>query len=375
MSTAKTYCSVHRGVSCGLLALLSLIAVAAPACERDGRTKSKYQGWQFEWDNDAFARTDRWFTNGLRFSSVYCRPIESATPVAAKVMQLGQMFLLDREVQKAPAPTAAAKPADLPSSAPLGVSLGFGQLMYTPADIRQPQPQLDDRPWAGALYGVVSVFAFQGDHYQASDLKLGVTGRASQAGQVQRSWHRLIGADRPEGWEQQLKTAALVQLGHVRLWRFGDKPAADDRWGFHLGGAGSIGTHRSYASVLAGASLGWQKDRNPVFAVGNDGDLIIQDMENREAFRHLLLFSNLSLSAVGHNRFITGNTAGGRSQVKLRRAVAAWQIGFSYPLGRRYRLMYTHTLRSPEFEARDSRLHGNPVQRWGTLSLNFDASP
>jgi len=260
----------------------------------------------------------------------------------------------------------------------IGFSYPLGRryrLMYTPADIRQPQPQLDDRPWAGALYGVMTVFAFQGNHYQASDLKLGVTGRASQAGQVQRGWHRLIGADRPEGWEHQLKTAALVQLGHVRLWRFGDKQAADDRWGFHLGGAGSIGTHRSYASVLAGASLGWQKGRNPVFAVGNDGDLIIQDMENREAFRHLLLFSNLSLSAVGHNRFITGNTAGGRSQVKLRRAVAAWQIGFSYPLGRRYRLMYTHTLRSPEFEARDANLHGNPVQRWGTLSLNFDASP
>lgn len=350
-----------------LAAWLVAAAWSACACESevDGRKIERgdadgYQGWQFEWDNDSFARTDRWFTNALRLSQVYCRRAGSTERLTDRLSDVGQHLL-----------GAAVTKGDETLSSRLGVVYTVGQLMYTPARIVDSRPQRFDRPWAGALYGAITVFGYKGNDFQATDLKLGLTGRASLADRTQREWHRFVGADRPEGWEHQLRSRPFLQLGHLRLRRFGDT-GASDRFGFHLGGAGAVGTHRSYASLLGGMSVGRLGGKNPVFAVGNDGDLIIQDLGDRESFRNVLFFTNVSLTAVAHNRFITGDTAAGPSDVRLRHGVAAWQAGVSLPLGRSWRVLYSHTVRTPEFRSRVTDRVGG-TQRWGTVSLNYDA--
>lgn len=339
-------------------AALLLACATASACEEPSRPADGYQGWQFEWDNDAFARTDRWFTNALRLTWVYCDPPSQQSPLSAEVVRLGRNLL-------------GARVRSDGTDGRLGAAYAIGQVMYTPADIAIATPQRDDRPWAGYLFGGLTVFGYKGREYQATDVKLGWTGKASLAGQTQRAFHKAIDAEYPAGWEQQLRSRLGLQLGHLRLTRYGDAERSD-RLGFHTGYGGNVGTLRTYGSVHAGLTYGRLRSSNPVFAVNNDGDLIIQDFGNRQAFEHWLLFANISGTAIVANRFVTGNTDGGRSEIRLRRAVGAMQLGVSAPKVLGMRLLYVHTVRTSEFESRTTPRDG-PTQRWGTISLNYDA--
>ncbi|MFG6441427.1 lipid A-modifier LpxR family protein [Roseateles sp. LKC17W] len=320
--------------------------------------KSGYRGWQFDWDNDMFARTDRWFTNAMRVSWVVERPHREADPISARLLD-ARSLLLGQALLAAPAQGEKSGQ---------GIAYNVGQLMYTPADITISAPQHLDRPWSGALYAGATVFGYRSQMFESTDLKLGVAGRGSKAAWVQRKWHRLIGADYPAGWEHQQPSRPFVQAQHMALRSFGDRGGASDRWGFHTGYAAAVGTHRSYASLLAGLSLGWQAGRNPVFAVSNDGDLVVHDLGETQALRRLLVFANVSATAVGHNRFITGRTVSGDPELRLRRGVAALQLGANLPLGRHWRVMYTHTLRSAEFVSNRGPAR-EASQRWGTVSL------
>jgi hypothetical protein len=113
---------------------------------------------------------------------------------------------------------------------------------------------------------------------------------------VQREWHRLIHADRPAGWPHQFKTRPMAQIRHLQLSRRGDTRLAGC-FGCHTGTHAALGTRRSDASLLAGASQGQQAGNHPVFAVGNDGDLSTQDLDKRNACRHLLVLSNFTHTA------------------------------------------------------------------------------
>jgi len=317
---------------------------------------------QFEWDNDYFGRTDRWFTNALRLNLNVREPDADKDVLTHWLLQATSLEPADE-----PALSAAQ------SGVCRGISLGLGHLIYTPADIRVDTPQPMDRPWAGVLYGSLARFGFKDKHYWQTELKLGTTGRASRAGHLQRWWHRVIEDDRPAGWHHQLKRRPFVQLSHMKLRRWGDGDDTNDRFGWHWGWGAALGSHRAYASVLAGGSLGWQRGRNPVFAVSNDGDLVVRDFNEQAAYRRPLAFVSVSLTAVAYNRLITGDTAAGRSDIRLRRGVAAWHAGFALPLGKSSHFQYTHTLRSAEFDS-NAQGHGRRTQRWGTgaLVVNFD---
>lgn len=320
-------------------------------------------GLQFVLENDLFGKgkTDRWYTNGLRVSWRQRQPRqgEALTRMAFEVADVG--------LGDAVAEDAGGKRS---------IVWTLGQNMYTPRRIHIATPQRGDRPWAGWLYLGATAQGFRGDRFQQTDLKLGCTGGCSRADRLQRWVHDELDATYPAGWEQQIKSGAHVQLSHMQLWRRGDKQgrrASGDRFGIHGGFGATAGTLRTYATVMAGVVVGSLEGENPVFALSNDGDLVIQDFDESQALRRWLGFVNVSGTAVARNRFVTGATPYGRSEVELRRWVTAWQWGLSIPLDRwfdRTRLVFSQTSRTSEFSTPVmDRKEG--VQRWGTLSLNM----
>lgn len=366
----------------GTLLALCATSPGSQACVEDAKRPDGFQGRQFEWENDAFARSDRLFTNGMRLSWVYCERANQDAPVTTTALSLGKAVLGDEVLTPAP-DEKGMKP-------PRGVAIVYqvGHNLYTPqyivrADaVRNGVPWTSDRPWSGLAYGGVGIFGYRGQWYHATDVKFGVAGRGSGAAFVQREWHRIVDSTYPEGWEEQTERRWVLQVGHMRLWRAGDTEA-NDRFGFHLGGAVNAGTLRSYATLLAGMSFGLQPGSNPVFAVSNEGDLVIQDFGKRKAFKRWLVFANASVSAQGTNHLITGRTAGPRPDVRLRRWVGAVQFGVSSrelcdPFGGRLydgcaRLIYTHTVRTADFES-PARPGQAPSQRTGTVSINWSPS-
>ena len=96
----------------------------------------------------------------------------------------------------------------------LRVSYAFGQSIFTPENISQRALVFPDRPYAGWLYGGVGLIANQHRDPQKAwqrvfdlmELNLGLIGPESFADDTQINWHKAVGAARPRGWKNQLKT-------------------------------------------------------------------------------------------------------------------------------------------------------------------------
>jgi len=95
------------------------------------------------------------------------------------------------------------------------VSWSLAQEMHTPDDITNPNPPLDDQPYAGVLYLDSVIYSRKGRWAHAWQLRLGVVGPASQADNVQKWLHEVIGSDEPMGWDTQLPDEPILNVGYT----------------------------------------------------------------------------------------------------------------------------------------------------------------
>jgi hypothetical protein len=95
------------------------------------------------------------------------------------------------------------------------VSWSLAQEMHTPDDITNPNPPLDDQPYAGVLYLDSVIYAKRDRWAHAWQLRLGVVGPASQADNVQRWIHDLTGSNEPMGWDTQLPNEPILNVGYT----------------------------------------------------------------------------------------------------------------------------------------------------------------
>ena len=96
------------------------------------------------------------------------------------------------------------------------MTIGFGQMMYTPNDKTRSDLIKDDRPFAGALMLSLGYNARRGDTLRTSQIRVGVVGPSSLARQTQNWWHDTIGVDKFNGWRHQLRDEPVLQLLHER---------------------------------------------------------------------------------------------------------------------------------------------------------------
>lgn len=185
--------------------------------------------------NDAFfGRDGGGYTNGVFFSSI--RAPSPGTETVAAPLLLGPVAGL-----------LGVRSATLASSS-------LGQIMITPRDITRREPDPADAPYIGALVYRATQIEVEGDLANMASLNIGVIGPASGAEQTQRAIHRLIGSDRPEGWDSQVSNRPLIGLERyvARRFAWGDRPVGGGASGdVVLQGGGMLGNLES----LAGASV------------------------------------------------------------------------------------------------------------------------
>ncbi len=158
-------------------------------------------------ENDSFGsppgpHQDRHYTQGLKFA-----------------YRAG-----DNDFRNATAALSAALPtfAIDPSAADLGFV--FGQNIYTPTNLQLKNPDPNDRPYAGWLYGGVflqrrGLTAGSIPVLESFEADLGIVGPGSLGGTMQKSWHEMLHIDTPKGWDHQLKTEPGLEIKYARLWR------------------------------------------------------------------------------------------------------------------------------------------------------------
>lgn len=246
-----TACGDHPGIGSVVslrrpAALLVLGATLTVRLWAGGATTPTRDDWtlSFYYENDLFYDTDRYYTNGTKFSWIspnlsetFARAAETPGWLRPVVRQLP--FVNEPGIHK-------------------NIVFSIGQNLYTPTDIVATEPQFDDRPYAAWLYLGVGLHNQTERWLDTIELNLGVVGPWALGEQTQNFVHRARGLQTAEGWDNQIKNEVVVNLIFERRWRrelFGGRTG----WGAdvlnHAGG--SLGTLFTYLNTGGGIRFGW----------------------------------------------------------------------------------------------------------------------
>lgn len=322
------------------LICLTLLALALPAAALE--TPPAGSEFQLFVENDMLARTDRYYTNGLKLGVGL--PFDLLQVPAAELLR-----------QFAPEASEGAH-----------LGLFLGQNMYTPRDITQSAAQPFDRPWAAWLYlGGVAQRA-RGNRLDTVEIDLGMVGPAALGEAVQKNWHHLIGVKQPRGWDNQIPNEPAFVATYLQKRKYGDA-----RTDIVLHGGASLGSVMTLAR--AGAML--RMGRN-ITGFGPDtiepGGAMLHGTRasggGERKGTEWYLFAGVDQRLVARNIFLDGALFRDGPSVERRPHVWDLSLGFSLRVDG-LRFSWTRLQRSEEFY---TAAGSGGRQKFDSLNLGFE---
>ncbi|NLF16098.1 MAG: lipid A deacylase LpxR family protein [Lentisphaerae bacterium] len=332
---------------CLVVAALAACAGTAPAGARP--RPNDLQSLTVYYENDLFTDTDRYYTSGVRLS------------------WLSQ----DLEAKDVPA-WAHATSDRLPWLRRDGwtnnLGLALGQCIYTPEKTAREVPDPKDRPYAGWLYGSVALHHKNATRLHMLELTLGIVGPEALGEVAQNGVHDVRHLRKAKGWDHQLGTEPGLMLTYDYRQRLGtigdpDGVAADLLSSLRLN-AGNVLT-----AATAGVTgrIGWNLPRDfhgsRIHASGYATPPADADTIATGRSFSLFLYATAEGSAVAHNLFLDGNTFRDSPSVDRQPWVGGGELGAGCSWSR-YRLTYSHVVRSKEFHTQDG------AQQYGSICLS-----
>ncbi|MDH4471920.1 MAG: lipid A deacylase LpxR family protein [Fluviicola sp.] len=269
-----------------------------------------------QYENDLFVQTDRYYTQGIALNYKTVLPATSF---------FGGLFF------------------QVPSSGKR-MSLGLDQQVFTPTSIRSDSLLNGDRPYAATLH-LTSVFETVDTlrhRIFGWQFSLGMIGPAALGKETQTGIHKATNNFLPLGWQHQLNTGLLVDLGaHVNY-----RVIAVHRWlSLDVNAQANLGTGNT--SLLAG------------------GNLNICLINNRLAIG---FYTKPALRVVGYDATLQGSLIGLKSEYvvasnRMKRLISEQETGVHLQLN----------CFSMDFWLRfQSNLFDGAVNhRWGGVRLSF----
>lgn len=342
----KSISPLNRLVFCCWLCFFSAGVVPAQASSEIGRAEKnddRRRIFSLTLENDLVAGMDDNYTNGVRFS--FLSAVNDVPHFIRRTVKGSGLFPEDGKTR---------------------IEYTIGQNMYTPADIETRNPPLNDRPYAGWLYGSVGLVSENGRHLHQLELKLGVIGPSSYADEAQTFIHRnLSNSPEPAGWHTQLPDEPVIQLTYQASWPTYKKIGfpwlkADLMPTFSL----AVGTVFDYLEGGFIVRLGNRLLDDygpPKIQPSPPGSSYFAS--NSDLF-NWYLFAGANGRLVAHNIFLDGTVFKDSRQVDKHYGVADLIVGVNMVIGATYRLTYTHVFRTPEFEGQSG------LERYGSLTLS-----
>jgi len=305
-----------------------------------GCEEHRISEFQFTGENDVlvpFNASDGEYTNGLRFNWTYlngCAPWWMGGWGERNLPKVGEglrHFVYTDSV-----------PADY------HYAFELGHMIFTPNDIDQSQLIVDDRPYAGFMYGGVSFAVTDNEGATARrqhqlQLLLGVVGPDSFAEETQKFVHFISHSAPPHGWDNQLRNEPGLQLNYTfqRRLLFGN-----GHFDFIPGTSAAAGTLYDYLGAQALLRVGTKNMRG--FPISNI-TLSAADADRRgDGKFEFYIYGGAEGRAVFHNIFLDGNTYVDSHSVEKKRYVYDLKAGASLRLSS-WRLSYSFVQRSREF--------------------------
>ncbi len=291
------------------------------------------------WENDTFASTDKWYTNGVMVNWTLSDVRTWDVP------EDGQPGL------------SQAYSADLPDWAQFMVNVlpfsedyanntyrlafSVGQNMYAPANIKIAAPQPNDRPWAGWLY-INPSFSVRGENrMDVFELSFGVVGPWSGAEEAQKWAHEIIDSTTPAGWDNQLSNEFAFVLSWQRYWRYALTDELEDTFGADF--VGNVGFSAGNVYVYGEAGFMFRAGYNiphdygvslirPAGTYGtpiDDSDPRLDDGFDFSIFG----FTGTQQRIVGRNMFLDGNTFANSASIDKHVWVGDFRAGVGATMG------------------------------------------
>lgn len=154
------------------------------------------------WDNDAIAFDDAGYSHSFAYSWGYAKPT-----CAADWSQTVNHWMTDV--------TAWQGISDYKTK--IGYKLAHE--IYTPTDIQSVDLIEDDRPYVGLMYGTLFVQHYTEDNATRYELLAGGVGPMTGSEAIQNMVHTIIGAQNPNGWDNQIGNEIVVRAAIEKSWR------------------------------------------------------------------------------------------------------------------------------------------------------------
>jgi lipid A 3-O-deacylase len=275
-----------------LLLLFSCVLLSASSFAQNYKNE-----FGFKSDNDSYLGqgSDRYYTNGLFLD------FRMATP--QQELKAG----LEKKIYE----------------------FSVGQKMYNPKSGFSPDPETQDRPFAGYLYaGVAASWFTRDEQIWKANVEIGTTGPNSLARDGQEFLHRTTGFYTPAGWEYQIKNElkATVGLQYTKLISRPESKAID----FSFEGYGVAGN----IFDAVGAGVIFRAGRiNQLFNSGYTNSVIGNNPKTKALVkREFFFYAKPQLNVVAYDATIQGSMFNNDSPVTfgIKPIVFAQQFGVNY---------------------------------------------
>src|SRR5690554_75996 len=257
------------------------------------------------WQNDVFAGKDGGgYTNGV-FLSLYDLSWEGEDEYKPPLLTKPLLWMINGDHTRAFSEHT------------------LGQHMVTPADIKKPVPDPNDAPYAGLLMYRASHIVIRDNFADNISTTIGLIGPSTKAEQLQKYIHKVIGSNRPMGWDYQLKDEPVFMFARTSVWRHelaGDyldtiliAQARAGNLESSIGAGGILRAGSGLANSFAASSLNFGRLNTPVAIDGS-----------------WYAFFGLEVSYIFNHIFINGNTYRSSQSSNLEHQQMMAIAGFSY---------------------------------------------
>jgi lipid A 3-O-deacylase len=318
----------------------------------------------FHFENDLFADTDRFYTNGVKLSWV-----------SPELKWFQDLAFMQKPgvIQATTNKIIDLLPFSDDASRQRNLAFSFGQKMYTPEDIGCRDLITDDRPYAGWLYGSA---AFHSKTYRRLDtfeIQMGFTGDFSIAEETQDFVHSIRGIDKANGWDNQIDTELGFALIYDRKQRLIPRYDFHKQWGIDFIAHAGLAAGTVFSHVNAGLEfrLGWNLPTDfgtalirPAGDINAPADTKDPRYKTRKQAFSIHLFGGTTGRMVFRDIFLDGNTYSNSHSTAKKKLVGDFVLGVSL-IYRKLKLSYAQVLRTKEFDRQRSG------QNFGSISLSY----
>ena len=337
--------------------LPTLLAAAEPAPTPARLTP---QTLSFMFENDLFGDSDAQYTNGLKLSwlSPDLKRLDGVVGLPRVLLSLVQGLnaferqLIDDELRQ------------------FNIGFGLGQMMFTPDDTQAPALVVNDRPYAGWLYGSLTLVSKNDRTADTLELQAGMVGPASLAQSAQKFVHDIRDLPSPRGWDNQLDNEPGLVVYYERKWRLTRKRMSVGLAYDVIGHTGiALGNVADYLAAGAETRFGWNlPDDFGTSLIRPGGDANAPTVATRSAARSRMpgvyAFAAFGGRLVGRDLFLDGNTFSDSHDIDKKHLVGDLVIGASV-IYRSVKISYAQVFRSKEFDGQRRR------HKFGSLSVSL----